>query len=106
MARAVFTILFLSILYVGKVAINDAPSANGLGDSLQAHLKGEPIQFTTLKPLDSLLTLLVRFFQPIPNGNDIYLSLFTIFMAGQLLAVCVLVVVEGLRAGNRGKLIS
>ncbi|GKT83858.1 hypothetical protein Ct61P_01708 [Colletotrichum tofieldiae] len=106
MSRAVFTAVFVSIFYLAKVAINDLAVADGLFGTLQEQLRGEPIQFTSLKFLDGLLTMLVRFFQPILTGKDPALSLFCIFMAGQLLAVHVLVQVEGLRAGNRGKLIS
>ncbi|KZL87404.1 hypothetical protein CI238_03970 [Colletotrichum incanum] len=106
MSRAVFTVVFVSILYLAKVAINDLSVANGLLDAIQEQLRGEPIQFTSVKFLDALLTMLVRFFQPILTGKDPALSLFCIFMAGQLLAVHVLVQVEGLRTGNRGKLIS
>ncbi|GJC92660.1 FAD binding domain-containing protein [Colletotrichum higginsianum] len=106
MARAVFTAVFLSILYLAKVAINDLFVADGLSDVIQAQLRAEPVPFTSLKPLDGLLTMLVRFFQPILAGNDPALTLFCIFMVGQLLAVHVVVQVEGMRAGNRGKLIS
>ncbi|OHE94915.1 hypothetical protein CORC01_09834 [Colletotrichum orchidophilum] len=106
MSRPVFTAVFLSIFYLAKVAIYDLSVANGLMDSTQPDLLGEPITFTTLKPLDRLLTMLVRFFKPILDGKDPNLTLFSIFMAGQLLAVHVLIQVEGLRAGNRGRLVS
>ncbi|KAK1625517.1 hypothetical protein BDP81DRAFT_356055 [Colletotrichum phormii] len=106
MSRPVFTAVFLSIFYLAKVAIYDLSVTNGLMDPAQTGLAGEPITFTTLKPLDGLLTMLVRFFKPILDGKDPNLTLFSIFMAGQLLAVHVLIQVEGLRAGNRGRLVS
>ncbi|TQN67220.1 Epoxide hydrolase aurD [Colletotrichum shisoi] len=106
MARLVFTAVFLSILYLVKVAINDLSVADGLSDAIQAQLRAEPVPFTSLKPLDVLLTMLVRFFQSILTGSDPALTLFCIFLVGQLLAVHVVVQVEGLRAGNRGRLIS
>ncbi|KAK7450387.1 hypothetical protein CaCOL14_003220 [Colletotrichum acutatum] len=106
MSRPVFTAVFLSIFYLAKVAIYDLSVTNGLMDSTESALAGEPITFTTLKPLDSLLTMLVKFFKPILDGEDPNLTLFSIFMAGQLLAVHVLIQVEGLRAGNRERLVS
>ncbi|KAL2873772.1 hypothetical protein SGCOL_011088 [Colletotrichum sp. CLE4] len=101
MSRPLFAAVFLSIFYLAKVAIYDLSVTNGLMDPAQTGLAGEPITFTTLKPLDGLLTMLVRFFKPILDGKDPNLTLFSIFMAGQLLAVHVLIQVEGLRAGNR-----
>ncbi|GKT48214.1 epoxide hydrolase aurD [Colletotrichum spaethianum] len=106
MARAMFTVVFISLFYFAKVAINDLAATNGLFDVIQEHLREEPIKFTSFKPLDGLLTMLVRFFQPIVAGKDPTLSLFCIFMIGQLMAIHVIIQAEGLRAGNRGKLIS
>ncbi|OLN87890.1 hypothetical protein CCHL11_00164 [Colletotrichum chlorophyti] len=103
MARVVFTVVFACIFYLAKAGIYDLAVANGI---LKQDLPQDLIHFTSLKPLDTLLTVLVRFFQPIAEGNDLSLSLFSVFMAGQLFAVYILTVVEGLRAGNRGKLIS
>ncbi|KAI8265625.1 hypothetical protein K4K58_011033 [Colletotrichum sp. SAR11_239] len=106
MSRTVFTAVFLANFYLAKVAINDLGNANGLNDVVAKNLEAEPITFTTVRQLDSLLTMLVRFFQPIVQGTDLLLTLFSIFMAGQLLAVHMLIIVEGMRAGNRGKIVS
>ncbi|KAL0936021.1 uncharacterized protein CTRU02_208236 [Colletotrichum truncatum] len=106
MARAVFTVVFLSIFYLAKVAISDLGAVNGLNDALGRHLEAEPIPFTSVKQLDALLTLLVRFFQPIVTGNDLPLTLFCVFMGGQVLALHMLILIEGMRFGSRGKIIS
>ncbi|KAK1975902.1 hypothetical protein LZ30DRAFT_785940 [Colletotrichum cereale] len=106
MARVLFTAVFLSIFYLAKVAIYDFTVNNGLSDFIMARVQRGTIHFTTLKPLDNLLTVLVCFFQPVLTGNDPSLGLFSIFMVGQLLAMLILFHVEGLRAGNRGKAIS
>lgn len=106
MSRTVFTAIFLANFYLAKVAINDLGNANGLNDVVAKNLEAEPITFTTVRQLDSLLTMLVRFFQPIVQGTDLPLTLFSIFMAGQLLAVHMLIIVEGMRAGNRRKIVS
>ncbi|KAH0422633.1 hypothetical protein CcaCcLH18_12711 [Colletotrichum camelliae] len=106
MSRTVFTAVFLANFYLAKVAINDLGNANGLNDVVMKTLEAEPITFTTVRQLDSLLTMLVRFFQPIVQSTDLPLTLFSIFMAGQLLAVHMLIIVEGMRAGNRGKIVS
>ncbi|KAK2000966.1 hypothetical protein LX36DRAFT_629559 [Colletotrichum falcatum] len=106
MSQALFTTVFASIFYVAKVAINDRSIANGLARAIKKQLHGEPIPFTSSRAMDGLLTMLVRFFQPIVAGRDPALTLFCVFMIGQVLALHVLVQLEGLRAGNRGKLIS
>ncbi|EFQ32487.1 hypothetical protein CGRA01v4_05922 [Colletotrichum graminicola] len=106
MSQAVFTTVFASIFYVAKVAINDRSVANGLFKVVKKQLHGKPIPFTSSKAMDSMLTMLVRFFQPILTGKDPALTLFSVFMIGQMLALQVIVQLEGLRAGNRGKLIS
>ncbi|KAI8201555.1 Epoxide hydrolase aurD [Colletotrichum sp. SAR 10_76] len=106
MSRTVFTVVFLANFYLAKVSINDLGNANGLNDVVAKNLEAEPITFTTVRQLDSLLTMLVRFFQPIVHGTDLPLTLFSIFMAGQLLAVHMLIIVEGMRAGNRSKIVS
>ncbi|EJT71284.1 hypothetical protein GGTG_10543 [Gaeumannomyces tritici R3-111a-1] len=48
----------------------------------------------------------MRVFAAMANGHHQPLSLFSFWFAGQLLAVHTLQVLEGLRAGNRGRLIS
>ncbi|KAK2016820.1 hypothetical protein LZ32DRAFT_601219 [Colletotrichum eremochloae] len=106
MSQALFTTVFASIFYVAKVAINDRSIANGLTGVIKKQLHGKPIPFTSSKAMDGMLTMLVRFFQPIITGKDPALTLFCAFFAGQVLAVQVLIQLEGLRAGNKGKLIS
>ncbi|KAK1585003.1 uncharacterized protein LY79DRAFT_581298 [Colletotrichum navitas] len=106
MSQAVFTTVFASVFYLAKVAINDRSIANGLSSIVKKQLHGKPIPFTSSKAMDSMLTMLVRFFQPIITGKDPALTLFCVFMVGQMLALQVIVQLEGLRAGNRGRLIS
>lgn len=106
MSRAVFSILLLLNLYIAKVSIFDLGAANGFNDALNVYLEAEPIRFTTLKPVDSILTLLVAFFKPVVNGKDVRLTVLSVFFAGQLVPLYMLVIVEGMRFANRGRLIT
>jgi hypothetical protein len=63
-------------------------------------------QYTKVWPLDFQLKELVTFFWPVVNGELPELSLFGAYIATQIVPVHVLVLLEGLRRGNKGKLIS
>ncbi|TLS30248.1 hypothetical protein PpBr36_03800 [Pyricularia pennisetigena] len=52
------------------------------------------------------LLVLVRFFYPIMTGESPRLSLFSFWFAGQVISMHTLLVLEGLREGNRGRMIS
>ena len=62
--------------------------------------------FTGVAPIDGFLVLLLQFFWTGVNGQLPALSLFLVYMAGQCLAMHAMVVMEGMRAGNRGRVIS
>ncbi len=62
--------------------------------------------YTGFKPVDYQLSTLVTFFAPIFDESDVNLKLFGIMAAGQFGGVWLLMMVEGLRVGNRGKAIS
>ncbi|OBT95997.1 hypothetical protein VE01_06776 [Pseudogymnoascus verrucosus] len=51
-------------------------------------------------PLDAQLTSLIRFFWPVVTGATPELSLFGVYMGGQLLSCLALVLIEGERKGN------
>ncbi|KAF6815178.1 hypothetical protein CSOJ01_03630 [Colletotrichum sojae] len=105
MSRIVFSAFLLLNLYLAKVSINDLGAANGLNDALDVYLQAEPTRFTSIKPVDAILTLLVAFFKPIADGNDVPLTLFSVVFAGQIVPLYLLVLVEGMRVANRGRLI-
>ncbi|TEA11890.1 Citreoviridin biosynthesis protein D [Colletotrichum sidae] len=106
MARVVFSVALLLVLYLAKTAINDLATANGLFEVIQNTLEDEPVKFTSVKALDGFLTTLVCFFLPIVTGAHPPLTLFSVFMLGQVLGIYSLLLNEGIRAANRSKLIS
>ncbi|OBT64700.1 hypothetical protein VE03_05827 [Pseudogymnoascus sp. 23342-1-I1] len=56
--------------------------------------------YSHIGPLDALLTSLIPFFWPVVTGAMPELSLFGVYMGGQLLSCLALVVIEGEREGN------
>lgn len=56
--------------------------------------------------LDKAFLPLIRFFYPVTTGENPRLSLFSFWFAGQVIALHTLLVLEGLRVGNRGRLIA
>ncbi|KAF9558635.1 hypothetical protein CPC08DRAFT_551727 [Agrocybe pediades] len=94
---------------------------NGTMDILDSYAGGSPqylpptpagnavplrLKYTSIVPLDLLINRLTPFFWPLITGAMPELTLFGIYMAGQVVASEVLVVVEGERSGNRGRAIS
>ncbi|KAK9320155.1 hypothetical protein V1517DRAFT_348431 [Lipomyces orientalis] len=62
--------------------------------------------FTSYAAVDNLLRGLITFFWPIANGSHAGLSLLSFLFAGQTVASWTLTMLEGIRKGNRGYLIS
>lgn len=62
--------------------------------------------FIGIAPLDFFLDQLIRFFYPCVSGERPELSLFAAYFAGQVLPLHTAVVLEGLRKGNKGTIIS
>ena len=64
------------------------------------------VHYTGLKALDRHLSTLAIIFWPVMDGSMPNLSLDTLSFVGQVVAVWSLCMLEGMRAGNKGKLIS
>lgn len=62
--------------------------------------------FTGVSPIDAWLTNLNPFFAHLADGSDANLSLFWLFMFGQYGVAWALVLMESLRVGNAGKIVS
>ena len=62
--------------------------------------------YTGIEAIDDQLAVLVTFFWPIVDGNTPALSLFCIQFEGGFVAVWSMFMIEGMRAGNKGRLIS
>lgn len=56
--------------------------------------------YSHFEPLDAQLTTLIPFFWPLVTGAIPELSLFGVYMGGQLLSCLALIVIEGERKGN------
>ncbi|OAP62010.1 hypothetical protein AYL99_04213 [Fonsecaea erecta] len=59
--------------------------------------------YTGIGPVDKQLTVLVSFFYTAIDGNRADVSLSFLYLGGQVLASWVLIMVEGLRRGNKDK---
>lgn len=59
--------------------------------------------YTGIGPVDKQLTTLVSFFYTAIDGNRADVSLSFLDLGGQVLAAWVLIMVESLRVGNKGK---
>lgn len=65
-----------------------------------------PTSFTGYDPPDSILKTLVVFFWPVVDGENLGTSLVGFVFAGQAIAIWIVMVLEGHRKGNSGRLIS
>lgn len=95
---------FLSIL----VLFENNGAAQMIRDSVEPGSTlpdtGEPLRrdYTGVPALDAFLCILVRFFYACASGESPPLSLFTVYFAGQVIASHAILVLEGLRTGNKG----
>lgn len=62
--------------------------------------------WTGIKPIDKLCVQFIAFFWPVINGENVALTVQGVHFLGQGYVVWMLLLVEGWRAGNRGKLVS
>jgi len=88
---------FFDLLYAaGKAVPRKLP---GSTDTVIANITGFNV-------IDKGLGELLMFFWPVLEAESPSLSLFAVYMVGQILPVQTLVLLEGLRSGNSGKIIS
>lgn len=81
--------------------IIESPTGKWPGTS-QPHKRS----FTGLKPIDEILLNLNPFFAHLVDGGNPSLSIWCLFFAGQYGVAWGLCVLESLRAGNKGRVIS
>jgi hypothetical protein len=81
------------------LAKQDAPLLPGTTDFLLT-------KYTGVAQIDKKLTVLVTFFAPVLNDNNGALKLFSIFGLGQFGAAWMVMMMESLRQGNRGRIVS
>jgi len=109
--RIATSLVLVAITVFGFISILSLAEWNGWMPMFQAVLSSEDnllpgtdkagrTEFTGFSPVDYALSRLIRFFYPSVSGQSPVLSLFTAYMAGQILAVHTAVELEGLRIGN------
>ena len=116
MALGIPKLLLILLSIAGFWTLWGFPYQNGLlkilshqGD-LGASIPGPTIApmkqtYTGIGVVDKQLTTLVSFFYTAIDGNRADVSLSFLYLGGQVLASWVLIMVEGIRNGNRGKFI-
>ena len=57
--------------------------------------------FVGIEPIDTVLRILVGFFYPCVNGKHPELSLLCVLFCGQMLPLHTIMMLEGLRSGNK-----
>lgn len=62
--------------------------------------------YTRIEAIDKQLGVLALFFWPVVDGSTPALSLFCLQFQGEVVAVWSLFMLEGMRAGNKGRIIS
>lgn len=116
MALTVSQILLIVLSIAGFWTLWGFPYQNGLlkilGQQTEpgAVIPGPTVaqmkqSYTGIGPVDKQLTVLVSFFYTAIDGNRADVSLSFLYLGGQVLASWVLVMVEGIRAGNQSKLL-
>jgi hypothetical protein len=81
------------------LAKQDVPLLPGTTDFLLT-------KYTGVAAIDNKLTILVTFFTPVLDDNNEALQLFSIFGLGQFGAAWMVMMMESMRQGNSGKIVS
>lgn len=81
------------------MAKQDTPLLPGTTDFLLT-------KYTGVAAIDKQLTVLVTFFAPVLDDNNHALKLFSIFGLGQFGAGWMVMMMESLRYGNQGRIVS
>ena len=111
--RATISIIFLLAIiptsYMTCLIFLNGPAPASLeaGDTVLPGTEA-PIRlvWTGIAAIDSQLVFMLHFFWPVVNGAEPAISLLISQFGGELFGVWSLVMLEGIRAGNRGKVIS
>ena len=93
--------LVIAIVVNGPGALPQPPPATVPGTDAPLRL-----QYTGVAPVDKLLVTLFRFFWPALDGASPGASFFLASFAGEIPGVWSLLMLEGIRPGNRGRVIS
>jgi hypothetical protein len=112
-SRIAATAILVAISAFGYFSIIGLTARNGWGDKFNAYTSREiavlpdtdipaRTHFTGVAGLDYVLVQLVKFFYPCVTGQLPALPFFSIYFAGQAIALHSILMLEGLRKGNKG----
>lgn len=115
--RTIILVLLPLISFLGAYGTWTLGGSNGLFETLASLLaENDPkfpgtedlliIKYTGLKALDYQLAAFVAFFALVVDMNYPALNLFSVWGLGQFGAVWTLMMMESMRLGNKGKVIS
>ncbi|KAI6780924.1 Epoxide hydrolase ascI [Emericellopsis cladophorae] len=115
MPQLVGKALLAGLIPLGGLALHGFAASNGLIQKFE-DLKADPLlsdgvtlystNYTSAEGFNGLLRTLLNFFWPVVNGNDARLSLYSFMFGGQGVALVMLNLLEGMRHGNRGLVVS
>ena len=91
---ATYLIFVLSIGSLGEVKPTSV--VPGISEPLR-------LSYTGVAGIDQQLVVLFKFFWPVVNGTEPGLSLFSVYFFGEISGAWALILLEGIRSGNRGR---
>lgn len=112
---AIAKVLLLTVLITAIFGTHILMLENGLIDRMRAAIESKRIpeteyalktSWTGITPVDDFLSLMVCFFAAVDWRTHLPLFVQGLHFLGQLAAIWMLVIVEGLRSGNAGKAIA
>lgn len=117
MAFVLTRLLLCAIFVLALYSIWGLYSSNGGSDQVDVVLAGSPprlpgtvypvkTKYVGVELIDHQLAMLAVVFWQIVDGSMPHFSLFSFMFAGQAVAALILLMVEGARVGNRGRLVS
>ncbi|SPO03562.1 uncharacterized protein DNG_06245 [Cephalotrichum gorgonifer] len=108
---AVSTLALLAISALGYVSILGLTERNGWRELMKKGAEQKPIllatgevlrtEYTGVEGVDGMLRILVRFFYSVVVAERPELSVFSVYFIGQIFSLHAILVLEGLRAGNK-----
>lgn len=107
---------FFLLATAGGIALHGFSIRNGMSEMIESARIHNLLTDGTRNPymgkitgiggVDFMLFTLVNFFWPVTQGETPGLSLLGVLFGGQLCAFLTMVMIEGFRAGNKGRVVS
>ena len=104
-----FALIFVPAFYLVWVIFMNGPMA-AAGSAAPSKIPdtSAPVRqtYTGISAIDQQLVTLFHFFWPVVDGSDPGLSIFMVSFLGDIYGLWSLIMLDGLRPGNRGRLVS